>query len=89
MEAVGRREGVRGNPMASWRERRAWRWEFRSLGMRQTRERQARSTLHEEKLQEASRWLREQELRPYVIGALSAIIVGILALISCISWDSI
>jgi hypothetical protein len=71
-DAVGRREGVRGNPMASWRERRAWRREFRSLGIRQ----------HEEKLQEARRWLREQELRPYVIGALSAIIVGILALIS-------
>ena len=81
-DAVGRREGVRGNPMASWRERRAWRREFRSLGIRQTREREAHSIWHEEKLQEARRWLREQELRPYVIGALSAIIVGILALIS-------
>jgi CBS-domain-containing membrane protein len=81
-DAVGRREGVRGNPMASWRERRAWRREFRSLGIRQTREREAHSIWHEEKLQEARRWLREQELRPYVIGALSAIIVGILTLIS-------
>jgi hypothetical protein len=38
--------------MATWRERRAWRREFRSFGIRQVKERERASTWHEEKLPE-------------------------------------
>jgi hypothetical protein len=49
--------------MATWREWRAWRREFKSLGIRQVKEREARSIWHGEKQQAARWWLREQELR--------------------------
>ncbi len=57
--------------MATWREWRAWRREFKSLGIRQVKER--------EKQQAARWWLREQELLPYVITALATLIVGLIA----------
>jgi hypothetical protein len=47
--------------MATWRERRAWRCEFKSLGIRQVKEREAHSIWHEEKQQAARRWLRSFE----------------------------
>jgi hypothetical protein len=50
--------------MATWREWRAWRREFKSLGIRQVKEREAHSIWHEEKQQAARWWLREQELLP-------------------------
>ena len=62
--------------MATWREWRAWRREFKSLGIRQVKEREARSIWHEEKQQAARWWLREQELLPYVITALATLIVA-------------
>jgi hypothetical protein len=49
--------------MATWQEWRAWRREFKSLGIRQVKEREARS----------------QELLPYVITALATLIVGLIA----------
>jgi hypothetical protein len=57
--------------MATWREWRAWCREFKSLGIRQVKEREARSIWHQEKQQAARWWLREQELLPYVITALA------------------
>ena len=65
--------------MATWREWRAWRREFKSLGIRQVKEREARSIWHQEKQQAARWWLREQELLPYVITALATLIVGLVA----------
>jgi hypothetical protein len=65
--------------MASWRERRAWRAEFRQLGVRQVSERERQSVWQEEKLQEARRWLREQEWRPRLLIALAAALAGVLA----------
>jgi hypothetical protein len=65
--------------MATWREWRAWRREFKSLGVRQVKEREARSIWHAEKQQAARWWLREQELLPYVITALATLIVGLIA----------
>jgi hypothetical protein len=65
--------------MATWREWRAWRREFKSLGIRQVKEREARSIWHQEKQQAARWWLREQELLPYVITALATLIVGLIA----------
>jgi hypothetical protein len=56
--------------MASRRERRAWRTEFNSLGVRQTSDRERQSVWAEEKAQEARRWLRSQEHHPYYIGAV-------------------
>ena len=44
--------------MATWREWRAWRREFKSPGIRQVKER-ARSIWHGEKQQAARWWLRE------------------------------
>jgi hypothetical protein len=67
--------------MATRRERRAWRREFKSLGIRQVKEREAHSIWHEEKQQAARRWLREQELRPYVITALATVIAALIAFI--------
>ena len=56
--------------MASWRQRREWRAEFRGLGTRQVSDRERRSIWHnEDKAKEARQWLRSQERRPYVIGA--------------------
>ena len=56
--------------MASRRQRREWRSEFKGLGTQQVTERERRSIWHnEEKAQEARRWLRTQERRPYVMGA--------------------
>jgi hypothetical protein len=65
--------------MATWREWRAWRREFKSLGIRQVKEREAHSIWHEEKQQAARWWLREQELLPYVLAALATLIVGLIA----------
>jgi hypothetical protein len=62
--------------MATWRERRAWRREFKGLGIRQVKEREARSIWHEEKQREARQWLRERELLPYAITALAALIAA-------------
>src|SRR5262249_14951593 len=45
--------------MATWREWCAWRREFKSLGIRQVKEREAHSIWHEEKQQAARWWLRE------------------------------
>jgi hypothetical protein len=59
--------------MATWKERRAWRREFKSLGIRQVKAREAGSIWHGEKQQAARRWLREHELMPYVIAMLLAI----------------
>jgi hypothetical protein len=67
--------------MATWRERRAWRREFRSLGIRQVKERERASIWREEKLQAARRWLREQELRPYIIAALATIVAALIAVL--------
>jgi hypothetical protein len=66
--------------MATWRERRAWRGEFKSLGTRQVRDRERISAWYQTpgKLEEARRWLREQERRPYLIGAA----IGALATIA-------
>jgi hypothetical protein len=47
--------------VASWEERRAWRDEFRSLGVELVRDRLRIAAWHEEKLQEARRWLWWQE----------------------------
>jgi hypothetical protein len=65
--------------MSSWRERYAWRTEFKSLGVRQTSERERMSIWHEEKLQEARRWLRAQERYPSRFGAIATIIAAIAA----------
>jgi hypothetical protein len=76
-----RRGAVLGSPqMATWRERRAWRAEFKSLGTRQVRDRERISAWYQTpgKLEEAGRWLREQERRPYLIGAA----IGALATIA-------
>ena len=55
--------------MASRRQRREWRSEFKGLGTRQVTERERRSIWHnEEKAQEARRWLRTQE-RPLRYGS--------------------
>src|SRR5262249_49770734 len=77
-ELLRQTEQVTGQ-MATWREWRAWRREFKSLGIRQVKEREARSIWHEEKQQSARWWLREQELLPYVITALATLIVGLIA----------
>jgi hypothetical protein len=47
--------------VASWEERRPWRDEFRSLGVELVRDRLRLGAWHEEKLQEACRWLWWQE----------------------------
>ena len=65
--------------MATWREWRTWRREFKSLGIRQVKDREAHSIWHEEKQQAARWWLREQELLPYVLAALATLIVGLIA----------
>jgi hypothetical protein len=71
--------------MATWRERRAWRAEFKSLGTRQVSERERISAWYATpgKLEEARRWLRKQERRPYLIGAaigaLATIATGVVA----------
>jgi len=62
--------------MATWKERRAWRREFKSLGIRQVKAREAGSIWHGEKQQAARRWLREHELMPYVIAMLLAIAIA-------------
>ena len=49
--------------MATWREWRAWRREFKSLGIRQVKEREARSIWHQEKQQAARWWLHEAAVR--------------------------
>jgi hypothetical protein len=68
--------------MASRQDRRAWRAEFKSLGVRQTSERERASVWSEEKCQEARRWLRKQEYRPHILGAsigLSGAVIGAVA----------
>jgi hypothetical protein len=68
--------------MATWQERHAWRREFKGLGIRQVREREARSVWHEEKQQVARRWLRAQELRPYFVGAAIGALVSLAGIIA-------
>jgi hypothetical protein len=51
-EALPAGKRARVISMATWRERRAWRREFRSLGIRQVEERERASIWHEEKLPE-------------------------------------
>jgi len=78
--------------MATWRQRRAWRREFKSLGIRQVKERVAIASWHEEegKQEAARRWLRKQELRPAIVTALATIIatiiVGVIAWLGLITW---
>jgi hypothetical protein len=67
--------------MASWRERRAWRAEFKSLGVRQTSDRERAAVWAEEKAQEARHWLRSQEHRPYYIGAVISAVATVLGAI--------
>jgi hypothetical protein len=57
--------------MATRNERRAWRKEFEDLGVRQTAERERHSQWYATpgKMHEARRWLRQQETRPYMLGA--------------------
>src|SRR5215831_13819478 len=69
--ALANRANAVTGQMATWREWRAWRREFKSLGIRQVKEREAHSIWHEEKQQAARWWLREQELLPYVLAALA------------------
>jgi hypothetical protein len=74
--------------MASWRERREWRAEFKSLGVELTRDRMRRSIWHEEKkLQEARRWLHWQDHRHYYIVAVIGAVVGavVTAIISLVA----
>ena len=77
--ALANRANAVTGQMATWREWRAWRREFKSLGIRQVREREAHSIWHEEKQQAARWWLWEQELLPYVLAALATLIVGLIA----------
>ena len=77
--ALANRANAVTGQMATWREWRAWRREFKSLGIRQVKEREAHSIWHEEKQQAARWWLREQELLPYVLAALATLIVGLIA----------
>ena len=67
--------------MASWRERRAWRAEFKSPGVRQTSDRERAAVWAEEKAQEVRRWLRSQEHRPYYIGAVISVVATVLGAI--------
>jgi hypothetical protein len=76
--------GSKKGGMASWREKREWRSEFRGLGTRQVSERERRSIWHnEDKAQEARRWLRKQERRPYIrgvaIGSVATLAAAIVA----------
>jgi hypothetical protein len=77
--ALANRANAVTGQMATWREWRAWRREFKSLGIRQVKEREAHSIWHEEKQHAARWWLREQELLPYVLAALATLIVGLIA----------
>jgi hypothetical protein len=65
--------------MATWRDRRAWRAEFKSLGTRQVRDLERISAWYQTpgKLEEARRWLREQERPPYLrMTTAAATIIG-------------
>jgi hypothetical protein len=74
---------LRTDKMASRRERRAWRAEFRGLGIRQTRDRERISAWYQTpgKAEEARRWLREQERPLYWPGALATIVAAIVGAI--------
>jgi hypothetical protein len=66
--------------MASRRQRREWRSEFKGLGTRHVTERERRSIWHnEEKAQEARRWLRTQDVIGAAIGALGTLAAAIVA----------
>ena len=71
--------------VASWEERRAWRDDFRSLGIELVRDRVRLAAWDDEKLQEARRWLWWQEHLVTVIVisiggavAIAATLVGLL-----------
>src|SRR5262245_2430395 len=68
--------------MASWRERRAWRAEFRQLGADAVQRGIQRSVWHSqpEKLQAARNWLWWQEHRLAVIGLVIAGVGGLVGL---------
>jgi hypothetical protein len=55
--------------MATRNEKRQWRKEFETQGIRWVREQEAHSIGSPEKLQCARRWLRRQEMLPYALGA--------------------
>jgi hypothetical protein len=71
--------------LATWRQKREWHGEFETLGIRRTADRERASNWHQEKLQEARRWLRKQERRPNwtviivtaVVSMLSGIILAV------------
>ena len=71
--------------VASWEERRAWRDEFRSLGVELVRDRLRLAAWHEEKLQEARRWLWWQEHLVTIIvismGGAVAIVAALIGLL--------
>ena len=65
--------------MATRKERRAWRKEFANLGVRQTADAERNSLWHTTsgKLQEARRWLKEQERLPVIFGATIAAVTSL------------
>jgi hypothetical protein len=65
--------------MATRKERRAWRKEFEDLGVRQTADPERNSIWHATpgKLQEARRWLKEQERLPVILGATIAAVTSL------------
>jgi hypothetical protein len=68
--------------MASQRDRRAWRAEFKSFGVGLTRDWVRISIWREEKLQEARRWLYWQEHRHHYIGVIVGGIVAVIGVIA-------
>jgi len=69
--------------MTTRRERRAWRAEFKSLGTRQVSDRERAAIWHEDKAQEARRWLRAQERRvPVALAVIGWIVVFAIAAIT-------
>jgi hypothetical protein len=71
--------------VASWEERRAWRDEFRSLGVELVRDRVRLAAWDDEKLQEARRWLWWQEhLVTIIVIAMGGAVAIVAALIGLI-----
>jgi hypothetical protein len=62
--------------MSSRQKRRGWRAEFKSLGVRQTADRERHSVWHATpgKPEEVRRWLENQARRPtYIVAAIGAV----------------
>jgi hypothetical protein len=68
--------------MASRRERREWRAEFKSFGVGLTCDWVRISIWREEKLQEARRWLYWQEHRHHYIGVIVGVIIAVIGIIA-------